>query len=248
MRILLADATTLHRRGLYLILTTEFPGSEVVEAASLTALSEAIASDDQIDLVVVDSRLFGRSALERVDALVAIRPAVPIVTIVDAGDDDFMIAAVRLGIRGVVERTATVDVFRNALVLACSGETYVPLNALLGPGSRNTLAAPVAEPAVEQSQVMLSARQQDVATMLVRGLSNREIAEELGLLESTIKTHLKVIMSKLGATNRTQAALLALSLGLSDTGVTTAADGPQTVVAGRPPLAEAGNGAVTRPR
>ncbi len=67
----------------------------------------------------------------------------------------------------------------------------------------------------DQRLASLTAREQEVMALALQGLPNKEMARQLGLLESTVKAHLKVILKKLGATNRTQAALLATQLGLS---------------------------------
>ena len=133
-----------------------------------------------------------------------------------AGDVDWKTAAkaVELGARGYVPKSASEEVLRHALGLVLSGEAYLPRGVLtrwterrqepLGSGARGAGAL-----------YRLTPRQCEVLAQLTLGLSNKEIARALGPLESTVKVHVKTILKKLAASNRTQAAMMALELGLA---------------------------------
>ncbi len=85
-------------------------------------------------------------------------------------------------------------------------------------GHLQLLTAPMLEPAViplPEIYASLSPRQAEVLRLLVQGRSNKEIARELGVVEDTVKTHVRHILAKLGVQSRTQAALLAMRIGLA---------------------------------
>jgi DNA-binding NarL/FixJ family response regulator len=125
--------------------------------------------------------------------------------------------AVELGARGYLPKSASEAVLRHALGLVASGEVYLPREVLTRWTQRRTEALPSLDngrPA-DGASVRLTPRQSEVLVQLTLGLSNKEIARSLGLLESTVKVHVKTILKKLPASNRTQAAMLALEMGLA---------------------------------
>lgn len=210
MRILIADDHALFRRGLGLLLRQLYPDAELAEAtdvASALALGERLA---QSDVVLLDLTMPGMDGLAGLERLRQAAPAARIVMLSASADLDSIRGAMAAGARGYVLKSGSDETLRHALSLVMAGEIYVPpvvLAELDRPAGGLELPA-------DSPLRSLTERQRETLQLLVQGLSNKEIARQLGLLESTVKAHLKVILKKLGAANRTQAALMATQFGL----------------------------------
>jgi two-component system nitrate/nitrite response regulator NarL len=213
MRILIADDHALFRRGLSLLLRQLYPDAELAEATDIAgalALGERLA---QCDVVLLDLTMPGMEGFAGVERLRAAAPAARIVMLSASADLDSIRKAMAAGARGYVLKSGSDETLRHALALVMAGEVYVPpvvLAELDRPQGGAELPA-------DSPLRSLTERQRPTLLLLVQGLSNKEIARQLGLLESTVKAHLKVILKKLGAGNRTQAALLATQMGLGRT-------------------------------
>lgn len=213
MRILIADDHALFRRGLTLLLLQLYPQAEISEA---TDVAGALALGDRLaqqDIILLDLTMPGMDGLVGLDRLRQAAPAARIVMLSASADLDAIRRAIAAGARGYVLKSGSDETLRHALSLVLAGEVYVPpvvLAEMDRPRGGSELPA-------DSPLRTLTERQRDTLELLVLGLSNKEIARQLGLLESTVKAHLKVILKKLGAANRTQAALLATQMGLGRT-------------------------------
>lgn len=138
-------------------------------------------------------------------------PGVPIVIFADGEEANQVAAAVRHGVRGYIPPSLSPQVVVEALRLVRAGGTFIPASVVA--------AAQPARPQAGTAQVArddrggradeFTPRELEVLDRLRRGMPNKVIAYELGICISTVKIHIKHVMRKLGATNRTQAALLA---------------------------------------
>jgi len=222
--IWIIDAQTLFRRGLALLMRQWNPGIAVLDAPDIASALAGLGQGPA--LVLVDALQAGPGHFAGLGRLIAEAPGAPVVLL--AGEVDWKTAsrAVELGARGYIPKSASEAVLRHALGLVASGEVYLPREVL----ARWTLrrAAPRPQlPGGAQAKgargegppgpgmPRLTPRQSEVLVQLTLGLSNKEIARSLGLLESTVKVHVKTILKKLPAANRTHAAMLALELGLA---------------------------------
>jgi len=133
----------------------------------------------------------------------ALWPDVPVTMISDHEDRGEVMAAFRAGIRGFVPSTLEPDLALQALTFILGGGTFFPPHVLDRP-SRDSAQADTRQGGAVHS---LTPRQLDVLALLREGKSNKLIARELSMCESTVKVHVRQIMRKLGAANRTQAAL-----------------------------------------
>lgn len=213
MRFLIADDHTLFRRGLALLLTQSFPEAAVLEATDVAGALPLAGELDEGDLMLLDLSMPGMDGIEGLRRLRQAAPALRIVMISATAEPEAIRQTLACGARGYILKSSSEQTLRNALQLVLAGEIYVPAVALSGLGRSADDDLPSDSPLRS-----LTERQRDTLRLLVQGLSNKEIARQLGLLESTVKAHLKVILKKLGATNRTQAALLATQLGLRKAG------------------------------
>jgi DNA-binding NarL/FixJ family response regulator len=213
LRILILDGTTLVRRGLALLLGRLYPDARIDEAAALAEALARIDGGGDYDLVLCDPTGPDRLA-DLSDLKTRLPAATPLVVLSQAVEPELVVAAIELGARGYIGKSASVDSFGWALSLVLAGETYLPPDAFLD--ERRQWRAPRRGGhgfSEDNPLARLTRRQLDVLALMIAGQSNKEIARNLGMLESTVKAHLKTIFGRLKAANRTQAAITARELG-----------------------------------
>jgi len=215
MRLLIADDHTLFRRGLHLVLSKIYPGAEIAEAGDIQAALAQGADGAEFDIVLCDMAMPGMDGLKGLDALQGRYPAASIVMLSAVEDRDSIVRAIEHGARGYILKSASDETLKHALSLILAGETYLPSHAFLDPQRRWMGARGAAAPAFGPDNPLgsLTDRQRDVLSLMMAGQSNKEIARNLDLLESTVKAHVKIVLSKLSAANRTQAVMKAAELG-----------------------------------
>jgi len=209
------DSQTLFRRGLALLLRQWNPAVAVLDAPDIASALAELGRGPA--LVLVDILQAGQGHFAGLARLIAEAPSARVVLLAAEVDGRIAAKAVALGARGYVPKSASEAVLRHALGLVASGEVYLPREVLARWTERR------AEPRLQLQDhapaaagaARLTPRQSEVLIQLTLGLSNKEIARSLGLLESTVKVHVKTILKKLPASNRTHAAMLALEMGLA---------------------------------
>jgi two-component system, NarL family, nitrate/nitrite response regulator NarL len=133
----------------------------------------------------------------------------PIVAVAHRHDRASVAESFRQGAQACLNRVTSRDVTRMALTLALSGECYVPADVC---GLLFSSVAPTDAPDTPVHPA-LGPRQAEVLRLLLEGRTNKEIARDMGVLESTVKSHVKAVLHALGAGNRTQAVIIATRLG-----------------------------------
>ncbi len=214
-RILVADDHALFRRGLELLLQRIFPDSGVLGVADANKALQAIGDEGPFDVVILDLAMPGMNGLAGIRRFVEAQPASPVIMLSAYAESDEILECIGLGVRGYVPKSSSEEVLEHALSLVLAGEIFIPSTALskLSANAQRNLPAELAGLAEDNPLRQLSARQRETLALMIEGHSNKEIARKLGLLESTVKAHVKVILKKLSAQNRTQAALIAADLG-----------------------------------
>jgi DNA-binding NarL/FixJ family response regulator len=211
MKILLVDDHPLFLDGLALLFAQEFPQAEVLQAHSLAAALSTVAAEPAVSWVLLD---LGLPDSEGMLALQRLREACPEATCVVMSADErpaTILAAIDLGAAGFLPKTTRHGELLRALRLMMGGGVYLPASVLaMQPGPVS--GTPAAAESVDA--LGLSPRQGDVLRLLIEGKPNKAICRDLGLSESTVKTHLAAIFRKLGASSRTQAVVAAARLGL----------------------------------
>jgi DNA-binding NarL/FixJ family response regulator len=216
IRVLIADDQALVRGAFRMMLDSEADINVVGEAENGRDAVEQ-ARLRRPDVVLMDVRmpdLDGIEATRRLlDGADGERPRVLMLTTFDL--DDYVYEAMKAGASGFMLKTAPPDQFADAVRTIARGE------ALLAPTvTRRLIEAFVTQPRAASSERLaeLTERELDVLRQVARGLSNAEIADELVLGETTVKTHVNRILTKLGLRDRTQAAVLAYETGLVQPG------------------------------
>jgi DNA-binding NarL/FixJ family response regulator len=210
LNVLLVDDHALFRDGLALLLREVDAAVAVQHAADIQQALGALRTPPTLDLVLLDLALPGVGGLEGLRQLREAAEAVPIV-VLSANDDPVMVRqCIDTGAMGYVLKTSDARTMIAALRRVFAGAVYLP------PLTEGSSAMP--EAAAPRSAVAsLTPRQREVLRRLVQGKTNKVIARELGIHETTVKSHVTVLLQVLGVQNRTEAvvAVRHLDLGLS---------------------------------
>ena len=213
IRVLLADDQALVRTGFRLILNAE-PDIEVVGEAGDGQEALEQARELRPDVVLMDIRMPNLNGIEATTRLLAESPALRVLMLTTFDLDEYVIDAFRAGASGFLLKTAP----RHQLVAGI--RTVHEGDALIAPSSTRRLIeefahSPAAAPALD----LLTGRELDVLRLLARGLTNAEIAAELVVEPSTVKSHVASLLGKLDLRDRVQAVIFAYENGLVRAGV-----------------------------
>ncbi|WP_072393094.1 response regulator transcription factor [Hyphomicrobium sp. CS1GBMeth3] len=177
---------------------------EVVAAASVDDWLQSQAQRDTALVVLSAEGSSNESTKDNLEKLAAVAPELPVVVLSDSDTVERVVDAIGKGARGYISTETSLDVAIEAMKIVKAGGTFVPASSLLAAYQRN--AAP-AEPRLEFNS-MFTSRQAAVVEALRLGKANKTIAYELNMCESTVKVHVRNIMKRLKAQNRTQVAYL----------------------------------------
>lgn len=213
IRVLLADDHRLVRTGFRVILGLEDDIEVVGEAEDGAQAVEATARQSP-DVVLMDVEMPGMNGLEATRRIVAAGggPSVLILTTFDR--DDYLFAALEAGASGFLLKNSSPESLVEAVRVVARGD------ALLAPEITRRVISAFARPGAPRSGRPtarldeLTPREHEVLVALAGGATNAEIAAALHLGETTVKTHVSRVLTKLGARDRTQAVVLAYELGV----------------------------------
>ncbi len=235
IRILLVDDHAMVRRGMRDFLALHDDLEVVGEAADgLAAL--AATAELAPDVVIMDLLMPEMDGIAATAEIKARHPAVEVIALTSFVDEDRVTAAIEAGASGFLLKDAEADDLAAAIRAAMAGEVHLDpavagivargMRDRSGPAARSGSAGGgvpggggAAGPtrgrgSARASLATLTGRERDVLAGVARGLSNKAIADELGMAERTARTHVSNILAKLGLTSRTQAALFAVQHGL----------------------------------
>ncbi|MBP2299595.1 LuxR C-terminal-related transcriptional regulator [Azospirillum picis] len=210
----MVDEQPMVRHGFALSIGEICPDARVLEAGSLDEALAVGRTTPELALVLYDPgppRPEEAGVNSAHDGLRRLKDAlgdVPVLILTNSDEVADIVDSVRMGARGYVLKTSPPEVLEHAISLALSGDIFLPL-------PRAVLNGALAEAARSHDDILdrLTDRQRDVFELLLAGHSNKEIARGLGVLEGTVKVHVRAIMQKLGVRNRTQVAVVAARHG-----------------------------------
>jgi DNA-binding NarL/FixJ family response regulator len=219
--VLLVDDQTLIRQGIRLLLEIEKDIQVVGEAANGR---QAVGQVETLhpDVVLMDVRMPEMDGVAATRDLAARFPDVGVIILTTFEDDETVFEGLKAGARGYLLKDIGSEEMAQAVRKVASGEALIQprlTRKVLAEFSRLALAGENRTPAKieapsESLPVPLTDREQEVLQALARGLSNREIADQLVITEGTVKNHVSSLIEKLGVRDRTQAVLKAQELGL----------------------------------
>ena len=206
--ILIADDHPLFRQALALAAGRVRPGARLIEAGTLAAAARVVADADDLLLIMLDLKMPGAVGYSGIALLHAERPDVPILVISSAEGTAAAEEARAFGAIGFISKNADLAGIETAIARSLGAPS----------GSAPTRPAQ-GEPAdqldhIRKEVAALTPTQLKVLLAVLDGQLNKQIAHTLGITEATVKAHMTAIMRKLDVRNRTQAALVARSLGL----------------------------------
>ena len=216
IRILVVDDHTLFRRGLTALLSRD-PRFDVIGDAADAGEAQRRAHELQPDLILLDNHLPGVNGVDALPALREAAPAARVLMLTVSEDEQDLARALRNGACGYLLKTMEGDALARAIVRAVCGESVVAdemtgklVAAFRGAGAPAPAeAVPPASPLAQ-----LSPREQEILRGIARGASNKIIARELGIAETTVKIHVQHVLRKLDVASRVQAAVIATEHGL----------------------------------
>ncbi|MCP2356907.1 DNA-binding NarL/FixJ family response regulator [Nonomuraea thailandensis] len=205
IRVVLADDEKLIRSGWTTMLSLHEDIAVVGEAGDGR---EAVEAGTGADVVLMDIRMPRVDGLAATQELARRSPATRVIVVTTFENDQLVWGALRAGAAGYVLKRAPADELVEAIRLVHSRD------ALLFPDALRRIASPHVGTATARVPVELTARELDVLRHIALGQNNAEIAAALHVTKETVKTHVGNVLGKLGARDRTQAAVLAYELGL----------------------------------
>ena len=211
IRVLIADDQALVRSGFRLIVETR-PDLEVVGEAEDGEEAVRLTLELEPDVILMDVRMPGVDGIEATRRIVAAGSAARILVLTTFDLDEYVYAAVRAGASGFLLKDVRPGDLVEAIRLVANG------SALLGPGVTRRLLERFADEDASgdaaDAVARLTEREREILRLLASGLSNAELAQQLVLSETTVKTHVSNVLRKLGVRDRVQAVIVAYDAGL----------------------------------
>ena len=201
--LLVADDHPLFRAAVVQVIRGRFGAFAVLEASSASSLSAALAAHPGIELVLLDLTMPGTHGFSALLHVRGAYPQLPVVVISSNDHPRIIRRAQQFGASGFISKAASADAITAAIESVLEGDTVFPSMAAELSQEDAELAARLAQLTPHQFKTLL---------YLADGLLNKQIAQEMGVTEHTVKVHVTAILKKLGCHSRTQVAVLVRNL------------------------------------
>ena len=196
IKVLIADDHTIVRAGLAALLGTERDLEIVGQAKNgVEAVREAVRLLP--DVIIMDLMMPKKDGVQATAEIAAKVPSAKVILLTTFGTSDGIAHALRNGAKGAILKNADNAQLATAIRKVARGEVFV------SPDIRQQLAV---DPPIPE----LTPRQRDILASMIRGLTDRDIARQLGIRQDGVNDHVSAILQKLGAANRTEAVVIAL--------------------------------------
>lgn len=210
IRVLVVDDHTLFRRGLIALLATQ-PQLQVVGEAGDAGAAERLAAELKPQVVLLDNHLPGVTGVQALPGLKAAAPGSQVLMLTMSESESDLGAALRAGACGYLLKTADNQELTQAIERAARGvSSFSPeMAGKLATAFRHEteVVSAAAAPPLDPLDA-LSPREREIVDLIARGDSNKQIARELGIAETTVKIHVQHLLRKLNLDSRVQAAVL----------------------------------------
>jgi DNA-binding NarL/FixJ family response regulator len=217
VRVLVVDDDDLMRAGLRSVLASDETIDVVGEAGDGRA---AVVNAPALrpDVVLMDVRMPSLDGISATSELLALLPEAKIVVLTTFEDDEYVFGALAAGASGFLLKRTRPEELISAIHTIAAGDSLLSPSVTRTVIQRAADRQPRAARAYEERLEELTPREREVLSLIARGLSNGEIASELFVEESTVKTHVSRILMKLHARDRVQAVIFAYESGLAEPG------------------------------
>ncbi len=224
VRVLVVDDHTVVRKGLRAMLGGD-PGLEVVGEASGGEEAVSKAAELEPDVVLMDIQMPDISGIESTRRIKEAKPATCVIMITVYESEIYVVEALRAGAAGYLLKDSSPELLCHAVKAVVDGASMVGsalLRRAVGGAARDPQLRRdgPAGPGLMQRMPLfterLTAREMDVLRLVAQGLANKEIARKLNVAEFTAKKHVQNIIAKLNVSDRTQAAIVAVKVGVVD--------------------------------
>jgi DNA-binding NarL/FixJ family response regulator len=206
VRVLIADDHPLFRDALRHVVGQAFEAALCLEACDFSQIGTTLAEDEPVDLILLDLNMPGMDGFTGLLRLREELPDTPIIVVSATEDVDIIEQALACGAAGFIPKSSPKERMCEAVGLVMNGEIFRP-EEILGAKSK------AIDPLLEEKLGSLTHRQRMVLQLLARGKSNKQIAYELDVTNTTVKAHMTAILRKLKVTSRTQAVIVARQIG-----------------------------------
>ena len=218
IRVLLVDDQAMVRAGLRMILDSE-EDIEVVGEVEDGAGAAAAVAKHRPDVILMDIRMPGMDGLAATREVIAAHPDAKVVVLTTFDLDEYVYGALRAGASGFLLKSASGDALINAVKVVAGGEALLApevTRRVIEQFARAERAAGTGAEHVPTEEAIgdLSDREVEVLQLMAQGMSNQEIAKDLFLSSTTVKTHVSHILTKLGVRDRVQAVVEAYDSGI----------------------------------
>ena len=210
MKILLCDDQAVIRDGLEMLLNLE-KDFQVIGSAQDGAEAVELAAQKQPDLILMDLKMPIMNGIEATREIRAKFPNIKILVLTTYDDDEWVFDAIRAGASGYLLKDTSRQKIVEAIRGTMEGKSFVD------PAIAGKLLNQVASKQTQPTSLLagkLTERELDVLRLIAKGTNNNEIAAQLHLSEGTVRNHVSAILEKLGVSDRTQAAVIAIQHGL----------------------------------
>jgi DNA-binding NarL/FixJ family response regulator len=213
LKLLVVEDHALVREGLVRLLGQIEDGATVFESADFESALTVLDNEEEFDLVLLDLALPGIDGFAGLDILRRRYPAMPVAVVSAFDDTPTITRVINLGASGFIPKAFSGESLLSAVREVLAGNIFRPSGQT---GARLDDATPVppAKSGVRPDEVGLTDRQAQVLCLMVRGMSNRDIADQLDLSEGTVKIHATAVFKALGVTSRTQALVAVARYGI----------------------------------
>jgi DNA-binding NarL/FixJ family response regulator len=214
MKVIICDDQDIVRDGLELLLKLE-TDIKIVGVATDGAEAVEMAEREKPDLVLMDLKMPVMNGVDATREITAKCPGAKVLVLTTYGTDEWVFDAIRAGASGYLLKNASREEVLGAIRGTVEGKTYIDPSVagkILGgiSGARKKPATLITS--------KLTEREVEVLNLLAKGLSNEDIAKQLFLSQGTVRNHITSIVAKLGVSDRTQAAIIAIQHGLGNKG------------------------------
>jgi DNA-binding NarL/FixJ family response regulator len=212
MKVIICDDQAIVRDGLEMLLKLE-PDFKVVGVAEDGAAAVEMAAKEKPDLVLMDLKMPIMNGVEATRQIRTRYPDIKVLVLTTYDDDEWVFDAIQAGASGYLLKDTPRDEVVKAIRGTVTGKTYVD-PSVAGKVLRQASSHQTQPASLITSQ--LTEREIEVLRLIAKGLNNKDISDRLFLSEGTIRNHVSAILAKLGVSDRTQAAVIAIQHGLSE--------------------------------